>query len=164
MALDTFIAGKYDGTYDAVAVGITDQGFELEQNSSAEMIEESDAYGATLIDWIYRGGSVNLQFLCKAYKAGSITPFWPWGALGVHSTVVAPISRLASDVATAVVLTATADTPAETAPASLTGSLAILAPNSPAKLLFNSKLRQVPVRLQLLPDVDDGTVSWFTIT
>jgi hypothetical protein len=164
MALDTFIAGRYTGTYNAVDVGITDQGYELEQTSSQEAIEESDAYGASFIDGIYRGGNVYLQFLCKAYKAGSIAPFWPWGSLGVMATAAAPIGRLASAVAKATVLTAVANTPAAAAPASLTASLSILAANSPAKLLFNSKLRQVPVRLQFIPSVDTGTVTWFTTT
>lgn len=164
MALDTFVAGKYDGTYNAVAVGITDQGFELEQNSSAEMIEESDAYGGSLLDWVYRGGNVSLQFTGLAYKAGIITPFWPWGSMGVMLTAAAPIGRLASAVASAVVLTATANTPAAAAPATLTGSKSILAPNSPARLLYNSKLRKVPIRLSLLPTLDTGTVTWFTQT
>lgn len=164
MALDTFIAGRYTGTYNAVDVGITDQGYELEQGSTMEAIEESDAFGNSLIDGIYRGGNVFLQFLGKAYKAGAITPFWPWGAIGVMATAAAPISRLASDVAKAMVLTATANTPAAAAPATLTGSLSILAPNSPAKLLFNSKLRQVPIRLQFLPSENAGTVRWFSVT
>ena len=147
-----------------MAVGITDQGFELEQNSSAEMIEESDAYGASLLDWVYRGGNVSLQFTGMAYKAGAITPFWPWGAMGVMMTAAAPIGRLASAVAQAMVLTATAATPAAAAPATLTASKSILSPNSPAKLLFNSKLRKVPIRLSLLPSLDTGTVTWFVTT
>jgi len=145
-------------------VGITDDGFELEQSSNADMIDSSDAYGDSILDWVYRGGDVSLTFLSKAYKAGAITPFWPWGAMGVMLTGAAPLGRLASDVAKAMLLTATASTPAAAAPATLTGSLAILAPNSPAKLLYNSKLRQVPIKLQFLPSLSSGTVTWFTQT
>lgn len=163
MALDTFVAGRYTGAYNSVDVGITDQGYELEQSSSQEAIEESDAYGQSFIDGIYRGGNVFLQFTCKAYKAGSITPFWPWGALGIMSTSAAPIGRLASAVASSMVLSAVANTPAAAAPASLTIAKSILAANSPAKLLFNSKLRQVPVRLQAIPTIDTD-VKWFTTT
>jgi len=164
MALDTLIAGRYSGTYNAVDVGITDDGYELEQSSSADMIDSSDAYGDSLLDWVYRGGEVSLSFTSKAYKAGAITPFWPWGAMGVMLTAAAPLGRLASDVAKAMVLTATANTPAAAAPATLTGSLSILSPNSPAKLLYNSKLRQVPIQLSLLPSLNTGTVTWFTQT
>jgi len=112
----------------------------------------------------FRGGNVSLQFESKAFKAGSITPFWPWGALGVLYTAAAPIARLASNVAQAMVLSSTANTPAAASPASLTGSKAILAPNSSARLLYNSKLRHVPVRLALLPTDSTGTGTHFTTT
>lgn len=163
MALDTFVAGRYSGTYNSDDVGITDQGYELEITSSMEVIEESDAFGQCFIDGIYRGGSGYLQFNCKAYKDGSVAPFWPWGALGVLATTNAPIGRLASAVGSAMVLSSTANTPAAAAPASLTMA-AILAENSPAKLLFNSKLRQVPVRLRAIPSVSTGTMKLFTLT
>ena len=145
-------------------VGITSQGYTLDVESRWENIDESDAYGQSLIDGVWRGGNVSMQFESKAYKAGSITPFWPWGALGVLYTSAAPIARLASNVASAMVLSATANTPAAAAPASLTGSLAILAPNSPAQLQYNSKLRHVPVRLALLPSDSTGTGTHFVTT
>ena len=112
MPLDTLIAGAYTTTYNAVSVGITRQGFELQQTLKQEVIAETDAHGEATIDYVYRGGDVHLQFICRAYKAGSTTPFWPWGALGTMSTAAAPIGRLASDVALITVLTSTAATPA----------------------------------------------------
>ncbi len=161
MALDTFIAGRYAGTYNAVDVGITEQGYEIQQEAKAQAIEESDAYGQSIIDLVYRGGNVFLQFESKAYKAGSLTPFWPWGSLGVMGV----IGRLASNVAAAMLLTATAGTPAAAAPATLTGTSSILAPNNPARLLFNSVLRTVPVRLLVLPyDSGGGVIKWFVTT
>jgi len=166
MALDTFVAGRYTNTYNAVDVGITEAGYELQQDSKQELLDESDAYGNALMDMIYRGGDVFLQYECKAYKAGSTSPFWPWGGavLGQMLTAAAPIGVLASGVAKATVLTSTANTPAAAAPATLTGSLSILAPNNSAKLLFNSKLRRVPIRLSLLPSLNAGTVTWFLTT
>lgn len=161
MALDVFIAGRYSHTYNSVDTGITRDGFELQQDSRAEEISETDLAGETLIDFVYRGGRVTLQYNGKAYKAGALTPFWPWGAMGVLGV----IGRLASDVALASVLTSTAGTPAATAPASLTGTKAILAPNNPARLLFSSKVREVPVRLELLAyDSGGGALKWFTST
>lgn len=164
MALDTIIAGRYSGTFNAVDVGITQNGYELEQGSSAEMVDETDAYGGSAIDAVYRGGNVFLTFESKAYKAGSITPFWPWGALGTMLTAAAPLGRLASAVASAMVISAVAATPAAAAPATLTGPLAILAPNQSARLLYNSKVRNVPVRLQFFPSNSAGTVTWWTQT
>lgn len=162
MALETLVAGRYSNTYNAVDTGITREGYTLDQGVKAEVIDETDAFGGSAIDYVYRGGDVFLSFISKAYKAGSLTPFWPWGALGVLLTTAAPLGRLASAVASSNVLTAVAGTPAAAAPATLTATLSILAPNNSASLLFNSKVREVPVRLQCLPaDVTGGTFKWF---
>lgn len=158
------VAGAYTGTYNAVAVGFTQKGFELSQSFKTELIDETDLYGQTVIDAVYRGGEAFLQFESRTYKAGATAPFAPWGALGVISTTAAPIGRLATDVAQATVLTAVANTPAAAAPASLTAPKALLAENFDGKLLFDSRLRNVPVRLRLYPSLNTGTLSWFTLT
>lgn len=158
MALDTFVAGQYTTTHNAVSVGITEEGFELQQDSKAQNVTPTDAYGESIIDFVYRGGDVYIQFEGKAYKAGSIAPFWPWGTLGAMGV----IGRLASNVASATVMTALAGTPAASAPSSVTTTLTILAPNNPARLLYNSKLRTVPVRLLVLPyDSGSAVIKWF---
>lgn len=158
MALDTFVAGRYSATYNSSDVGITRGGYELQQESRWEDVAETDAYGLSIIDGIYRGGNVYCQFDSKAYKTGSIAAFWPWSNLGAMGV----IGRRASDVALSLVLTVTASTPAATyGPATLTGLYSILAPNNPARLLYNSVLREVPVRLLFLPYSSAGTIYWF---
>ena len=164
MAIETVVAGRYAGTYNAIDVGFTEDGYELEQRSSAENVDKSDIYGDSLLDFVYRGGEVRMRFNCKVYKAGSKTPFWPWGAFGVMATTLAPISRLASAVASAMVLTATSATPAATMPATLTGSKAILPPGSNLRLLYSSRVRNVPNELVLLPSESGGTVTWWSET
>lgn len=164
MALDTFISGAYTSTYNAVDTGISEAGYEFDTGAAAEVIDESDVYGGSVIDFIYRGGATYVDFRALAYKAGSITPFWPWGAQGVLATAAAPIGRLASDVAMSHVLTSTANTPAAAVPATRTATKAILAPNISGKLLFNSKLRSVPIRLIYLPILSSTTVKWWTDT
>lgn len=172
MALDAFVAGRYSGTYNAVDVGITTEGFRIQQDSKVELVTPSDAYGDSVIDMVYRGGDFFITTECKAFKTGSVTPFWPWGALGVMATAAAPIGRLASDIFSALVLTATANTPfagPTAGPAgltinTLTASKSGLAENSPQELLFNSRLRMVPMRLRALPTEAGGTVRWFTTT
>lgn len=166
MSLDAFIAGRYPITYSGVGVGITDRGTELQQESAWQVINTSDAYGDSIIDGVYRGGNLHLQFTCKAYKAGSITPFWPWGTLGVMQSPGSPVGRLASNVASPTVLSVLAGTPAAVAGAinTLTAPLSILSPNSPASLLFTSELRQVPIRLLALPSDNVGTTTWFSTT
>lgn len=164
MPLDTFISGAYTSTYNAVSPGITEEGFKITQELKQEVIDQSDAHGDATLDYVYRGGNAFCMFDCKAYKAGSTTPFWPWAtALGLMSTAAAPIGRLASDVAVSFVLTSVANTPAAAAPATLTATKAILAPNFSGDLLFNSKLRRVPIRLQFLPYLSTNHL-WFALT
>jgi hypothetical protein len=161
MALGTFIAGRYTGTYNAVDVGLTEQGYRLRFQPRKQAINRTDAYGDTLLDNVYRGGNFSIQFVCQEYKAGSYTPAWPYGALGVMGV----IGRLDSDLAMAFVLTATASTPAALAPATLTASKAVLAEDSNVELLFNSELRQVPITLTVLPvDSGSGVIKWYTST
>lgn len=154
MALDVFVAGPYNGTYNAVALGITADGFKLDLTLKQENIDESDLYGGSLLDYVYRGGDATMEYRSKAYKPGSVAPMWPWGPLGQITSTAAPVGRLASDVASPFVLTAVANTPAAVignACATFTASKAILAPGYNPSLLFTSKLREVPVRLALLP-------------
>lgn len=176
MALDAFVAGRYLGTYNAVDVGSTDEGYEIQQESAWENITPSDAWGDSIVDGVYRGGNVHIQFLSKAFKAGSTTPFWPWETIGVMQTyggaAVTPIGRLASAVAQAMALTNVPGTAYNTTGAlviaTLTATKSILAAGFSANILFNSKLRKVPVRLMCLPT--EATVSsatkttWFVTT
>lgn len=165
MALGSFVAGRYSATLNAVDVGITRDGYELRFQGKGERIDKTDVYAQTLIDFVYQGGGdCTLAFQCMEYKAGSMAAFWPWGSLGVVHTTAAPVARLASDVATALVLTSTANTPAAAAPATLTGSKAILSPDFPVAVLFDSRLRVTPVQLTLLPTLSGGTLSFFTTT
>lgn len=179
MAIELGIAGHYFGAYDSVDLGYTRNGFELQQESKGEAVEETDAFGQSIVDFIYRGGNVYIICDCKVWKAGTITPFWPWGGaaglsgLGIMYSAAAPISRRAQDVASDLVLTVAANTPAaaNTAPiTTLTAEKAILPPGSNMKLLFNSKTREVPLRLLCLPsdsagsEGDFGTGTWFVTT
>lgn len=141
-----------------------------------EVIGESDAYGQTPIDGIWRGGEVTNEFLSLASKAGSLAPFWPYGANvagpgvigGLYNpaaSVALPIGVLASDIAKAHVLTSIAGTPAASgvpAPSSLTATKALLKESYPAPLLFNSKLRKVPIMLRYWPyDAGSGFIKFF---
>lgn len=166
MPLGTFIAGRYSATYNAVNVGITRQGYTLEITPKEEMINETDAYGLSTIDWIIRGGDCFLQYVSREYMAGSLAPLVRnfTGTLGGMQAAASPVGRLASNVAQSMVLTAAAGTPAAAAPATLTALLSLLAPGYNTQILFDSRLREVPVRLQLLPNDVTGTLSWFTTT
>lgn len=129
------------------------------------MIDETDLYGMSTIDAVVRGGDAFYQANFREYKAGSLTQFTtPFGGtLGLLVNAANPIGVLASGLAKALVLTSTTGTPAAAAPATLTASKALLAENYPVKLLFDSRLREVPIRMRLYPYVSTDTI-WFSTT
>ena len=166
MALGVLVAGAYTGTWNSVALGLTRTGFTIANTTKAEIINETDGYGLTTIDWIYRGMDVFCQYNCREYKAGPIGAFWPWGGnqMGRVVTAAVPIGSLASGAAKPFVLTVTANTPAAGAPATITGLLSLLAPNFDAQLLYDSRLREVPIRMQFLPYASSTDILCFTQT
>lgn len=161
MALGTFIAGAYTGTYNAVALGITEEGYTLQWEPKQDAIDKSDVYGDMHLDSIWRGCNWFMQTEFKEHKAGPIAVAYPWAAMGVQGV----IGRLASNVATALVLTSTAATPAATTPATLTAAGAILAPGSNPEQQYNSRLRTLPVRMVFLPyDSGAGVIKNYVTT
>ena len=169
----TFIAGRYTAAYATVDIGITGKGYELQCDFEMEDVGESDAYGMTVIDGIFRGGQCHFQFECLAYKAPTIAMFWPWGgalaAAGVLGTLVnpgagnVPIGVLASDHARALALASVLGTPAVASPATVSTTKALIAKNNNGKLLFNSTLRNVPIRMRSYPvDAGAGVIKLFT--
>lgn len=163
-AIGQFIDGAYIGTYNSVGIGITQDGYDLILSLKEEVINESDQYGNSLLDYFYKGGDCQIRCDSKEYAPGSVAPYWPWGAWGQMTNAALPIGRKASAVAKSLVLTSTAGTPAATAPASLTATMAVLAPGQSSTLKFSTKLRTVPIFLQLLPDQVAGDTRWFTTT
>lgn len=174
MAIAQVLAGAYTSTYGGTACNFTKNGYEIEWSSKGEMIDETDAYGSTIIDFIHLGGNVSCIAECRVQAAGIGMPsnstgnmqaFYPWAAtLGVLMTSALPIGRRASDVAVSFIMTSTASTPSAATPATLTASKAILPPDSNLKLVFNSKSRSVPLKLMFLPSESGGTGTWFTTT
>lgn len=172
MAIAQVIAGAYTSTYGAVGMGYTRDGFQLFIDSHGEMVNETDLWGDSVLDIVHRGSSCRIVTECKVQNTGgigNILAFYPWGGLGTISTTAAPIGRLGSNVASSLVLTVVANTPAAAAgtpggPTTLTASKAILAPNSNLSLLLTSKARNVPINLQCLPSETGGTTTYFVTT
>jgi hypothetical protein len=162
MALGTFIAGAFTGTLNSVALGITEDGYDLQWEPKNEAIERSDVYADMLIDMVYRGVNWFVQGEFMEDKAGPRAATHPWGAsLGLPGTV----ARLASDVATSLVLTSTPLTPAASTPATLTAPKTILAPGFNPHAVFTSRLRTFPFRLaMLLYDSGAGVMKNFVLT
>lgn len=193
------MAGPYNATYNAIAIAsptgsvgfpnsMTTDGFTLTVDSKAELIQQTDQFGDSILDGIYRGGNCFVDFESKTFIQGSMNPFWPYANLGILSTSALPVGRQMSMVASAFVISALGGTPAvpgvnagagvaaayvnlSTPPVgiapmaigTLTAPSSCLPPDANHKLLFTSRLRTVPCRLVLLPTVLTGsTVGWFT--
>jgi hypothetical protein len=166
MPLGTLVAGRYSCTYGGVDVGFSRQGFELSFQFKQEAIDESDLYGLCTTDLVLRGCDVQLSAALREYKAGSLACLWPLGGgtLGRIASAAVPIGSLATNLAAAMVLTATANTPAAASPASLTAALAFPAPNYNPRILFDSRLREVPIQMHFFPSVASGNLSAFSTT
>ncbi len=158
MALGAFIAGRYSSTYAASSLGITETGYDLVFAPQYEKIDESDAWGLTLIDLVYRG--VRAQVIARSLEygaAGILGAIWPWGTYGTLG-VIARMS-VVSSLAGALVLTSTAGTPAASSPTTLTCSRTQITEDSLA-LAHNSKLRRVPLAFAVI--ISDSGVLWTT--
>ena len=168
MPLGTFIAGRYTTTYNAVDVGMTKEGYEIEQEMELDDIGETDAWGATVIDAIWRGGQCHMQFTSEEYKAGALSAFWPLGTIGnLVTPTTQPIGILASSMTKATVLTSVAGTPAAGSTGlgvTFSASQSLLAKNFNGKLLMHSKLREVPVRLKLYPYLNVTPYIFYSVT
>lgn len=166
MPLGVLVAGRYSCTYNSVDVGFSRQGFELSFQFKQEEINESDLYGLSLIDCVLRGADVSLTAVLREYKAGSLACLWPLGGgtLGRIASAAVPIGSLATNLAAPLVLTSTANTPAAASPASLTAPLSFMAPNYNPRILFDSRLREVPIQQHFFPSVSGGNLSAFSTT
>lgn len=159
-----FIAGPYTVTYNAKALGIVEDAPALEFTNSVDRIT-GDNLGDSLQDGVYRGGNCFIDMVLQEFNAaGALEAFWPWsddaGEVGI-------IGKLLNDFDAALVLTAVAGTSAAAVGgwSPFTATHAVLAPGFPIRLLFGSRLRNVPIRFQLLPyDSGGGNNVWFIPT
>lgn len=137
-------------------IGATHRGFTLTTQMIGETVE-GDIWGGSTVEIIYRGGNMRISWEAIAFRYGSVVPYWPWSTLGTMGTV----GRLGSTYGGNLVLVAAPGTPAADYPAigqvhmqAITAQNAILVPNNSFDLVFDSRLRKVPVALQLLPFYD----------
>ena len=157
-------SGPYTATYNAVAIGLTEDGYKLRLRPSDQLINRSDTYGDTPIDYVWRGGSMRGMFTCMDFKTANLVALWPFNTFGILMNATTPIGILASGIAKALVLTATANTPAVAAATgkeiinTFTATRAVVPPEFEGEILFDSRLRTIPVELMLLPYTDSSNV------
>lgn len=161
MSLGTFIGGPYSGVYGSgpTAMGLVRDGFRYRQDV-AESEVRGDAYGDSILDTFYRGGNAFLTLVgCEYSKMTGLAFLFGGGTFG-NMGLVGRSSE--SQVAVAVVLSATSGTPAAASPASVTASKAVV--TSSVDLDFASRLREVPLTLRLFPYTSSSNTVWATVT
>lgn len=169
MGLGAFVPGVFAGTYNGTTLGLTtSEGWRLKWRDSVKKINDTNAYGDTLIDGIYRGKQgVQLLVTVKEWNSIVKAAIWPWSvpATPVFDGKLGQIGQLMSDVAKAIVLTPEALSPAAVAGNNtFTASKAILSPDNDIELLLGPDERDIPLLFDLLLYDDSGTKRFFTIS
>jgi len=162
--LGAFVAGRYAGAWGSTPIGMTKQGFELEFQFKQENIEESDLFGLQIIDLILRGCDCYVSMMLKEWNAGSKALLWALGGgtLGTIFTTGVPCATFASSLAQSLVFTVTANTAAVGNPNTLTAPGAFPAPSFNPKTLLDSRLRELPIRMIMLPYTSGGSTLAFS--
>lgn len=153
-----FIAGPFTATFAGAALGETENDSIRVRWSFHWEPVTGDSMGDSVQDLVYRGASAHADMVLEQFDAAGVqNAFWPyvtgvgltdWGAHGqvgrIHLTS-------GSELAQALVLTAVAGTPAAGDPATLTAARAILAPGFEVHMIFQPRLRKVPLSFLFLP-------------
>lgn len=174
MALGTFIAGAYTATGNyqaagATTLGITQKGFTIKVKHHTENIDETDTYGRTLIDQIFMGTEVTIDAVMTEWLAQVLRQLQPWQATAfavsgaANNFSLGTIGKLASDMDSALVFTATAGTPAAASPATLTVTQAIIHEGVDMDVLLGPGHRKIPLKWRALPYSSTG-IHFFSCT
>jgi hypothetical protein len=157
------ISGPYVGTWNALPLGtLSDDGYELGATLQGQEVNETDAYGMTLVEAIYRGFNWRLRIRAlELTKTGPLTLFQQFGQTGAAGTLNPQLVNIGdrwTKYSLPLVLTAILGNP-PSSPASLTAVNAAIAPNSSTSMLFTSKVREMPVELVLIPYTVSGPAN-----
>lgn len=144
------------------------QGYTIGVSYPKQLIQESDAFGETVIDGIGRGANVTIACSSLEWKNGLLEMLFPYQATQLTATGstyfdIGVVGVLDSNKAGTLILTSTANTPAASAPATLTATLAIIKENHELTWALDSRLREVPIALRVYP-YSDTVYKFFTAT
>ncbi len=151
------VSGPYVGIYNGSALGTqNDDGFVLQGAFTGQEVNQSDAYGMTLVEAIWRGLNWRLRLRGLEWnKPGILAAIQAFGSSGASTTTFTPtlanIGNRYTAFAQAVVLTSILGAYPPTIPSTLTAMNAIVAPQSNVEYLMTSKVREAPFEFVLLP-------------
>jgi hypothetical protein len=164
VALGVFVSGAYSATFDNLSLGLTREGYKLTFSPKGKQINRSDMCGGSLIEVIQDGCDWGLQCDSLEYRPGTLAT---WTQFQTTLGLLSSIGTSSAQNAVPLVMTVTAGTEAAlngSAINTLTAINAILAPNSDLSLMFDSTLREMPIKLVLLPDLTSKPVRHFSTT
>lgn len=155
-ALVVPVSGPYTAEWNDFNLGtMNDDGYVLMGSFQGQEVNQSDAYGMTLVEAIWRGLNWRMRFRGLEFnKPGILASLQAFGSTGAPSTTFTPelvnVGDQYSRFAQALVLTATLGNP-PTFVQTLTALNAIVAPQSNVEYLMTSKMREAPFEMVLLP-------------
>ena len=153
-ALVVPISGPYVGLFNAQALGVqNDDGFQLLCTLQGQEVNETDAYGLTLVEAIYRGQNWRCRLRGLEWKSGLLNILQMFGQSGAVTTLTPVLQNIGdrwSKFCQTLVLTAILGNPPST-PATITSTNAGFAPQYQTEFMFTSKVRELPLELVFLP-------------
>jgi hypothetical protein len=159
------ISGPYTGSWDAFPLGtLSDDGYELSCTFGGQEVAETDAFGLTLVEAIYRGQNWRARLRGLEWKTGLLAALQGFGcqvplASGILAPQLSNIGNRWSSFSLALVLTAILGNP-PTTPTSLTATQAAVAPASQSLFNMTSKVRELPLEMILIPySVTVGSIT-----
>lgn len=149
------LSGPYSGTWNALAMGVqSDDGWALNCTVQGQEVNETDQYGMTLVEAIYRGQNWRARTraleLTKTGPQAVLLMFGQTGAVGSLTPNLSNIGSRWTDYAKSLVLTAILANP-PSSPATITALNSALAPQQNSETMFTSKVRELPLEWVLIP-------------
>ena len=151
------VSGPYTAVWNGSSLGTqNDDGYVLLGQYTGQEVNQSDAYGMTLVEAIWRGLNWRLRFRGLEFnKPGMLNAIQALGASGNATTTFTPtlanVGDRYSKFAQTLVMTAVLGAYPPTMPATLTALSAIVAPQSNVEFMMTSKVREAPFEMVLLP-------------
>lgn len=156
------ISGPYVGTWAGFGLGTQDDnGYVLNGTYQGQEINQSDAYGMTLVEAIWRGVNWRMRFRGLEFnKPGILAALNMFGSSGTGSATFTPTLQNIGDrwsrYMNPMVLTSILPNP-PTFPQTMTALNAGIAPQSSVEHIMTSKMREAPFEFVFLPYTVSGS-------
>lgn len=173
MVVHNATQGHYNATWNALALGRTEEGLIWEVTHQGEMLRFEE-FGQSIIDMVYRGADLTVEGVFAEWdSAGIQSALWPFSSTFGKQDCVGQFA-VDGSFAKPLLLTAEACAPAATdGPATITFHKTIMDPGVASRINLNNKTRLLPLRFRVFlwdtdpsPGPATGTPSrsFFTVT